>query len=147
GGPERAGVAGARASRREALLAAADAAPLGDDQRREVRRRIERKLIVVPDQITRAVVPRDVPEARGLDYVGKVRLIEQAVSRGTDYLEIVERGSGGGPRRLFIRPIRLDRRSSSLLLHGETVGEGREVSVRVDKIGLVRVVRGTLFVR
>ncbi|NBB90216.1 MAG: hypothetical protein GVY23_03295 [Spirochaetes bacterium] len=138
---------GDREAQQETLLAAADAAPLGDEQRREVRRRIERRLIVVPEQISRAVVPRDVPEARGLDYVGKVRLIEQALSRGTDYLEIVERGSGGGPQRLFLRPGRLDKRSSHLLLQGETVGEGREISVRVDKIGLVRVVRGTLFVR
>ena len=142
-----AALVGARETQQETLLAAADAATLGDEQRREVRRRIERRLIVVPEQITRAVVPRDVPEARGLDYVGKVRLIEQALSRGTDYLEIVERGSGGGPQRLFLRPGRLDKRSSHLLLHGETVGEGREISVRVDKIGLVRVVRGTLFVR
>ncbi len=142
-----AALAGAREAHQQALLAAADAAALGDEQRREVRRRIERRLIVVPEQITRAVVPRDVPEARGLDYVGKVRLIEQALSRGTDYLEIVERGSGGGPQRLFLRPTRLDKRSTNLLLYGETVGEEREVSVRVDKIGLVRLVRGTLFVR
>ncbi|NBF39729.1 MAG: hypothetical protein GVY14_04880 [Spirochaetes bacterium] len=146
GGAAGAG-AGTREAHEEALLAAADGAALGDEQRREVRRRIERRLIVVPEQITRAVVPRDVPEARGLDYVGKVRLIEQALSRGTDYLEIVERGSGGGPQRLFLRPTRLDKRSTNLLLYGETVGEGREVSVRVDKIGLVRLVRGTLFVR
>jgi hypothetical protein len=138
---------GAAADRERALRAAADAAGLGEEQRREVLRRIERKLILVPDQITGAVVPREMPEARGLDYVGKVRLIEQAIARGTDYLEIVERGSTGGPQRLFIRPRRLDKKTQTLLLHGETVGEAREVTVRVDKIGLVRVVRGTLFVR
>lgn len=139
--------AGAAAGRETELRAAADAAGLGEEQHREVLRRIERKLIVVPDQITDAVVPREMPEARGLDYVGKVRLIEQAIARGTDYLEIVERGSTGGPQRLFMRPRRLDKKTQTLLLHGETVGEGREVAVRVDKIGLVRVVRGTLFVR
>jgi hypothetical protein len=130
-----------------ALRQAAEATDLGEEQRREVQRRIERKLILVPEQITTAVVPREMPEARGLDYVGKVRLIEQALARGTDYLEIVERGSTGGPQRLFLRPTRLDKKTQTLLLHGETVGEGREVTVRVDKIGLVRVVRGTLFVR
>jgi hypothetical protein len=144
GGAENA--ADAEEQRKDDLRAAAEEAPLGDEQRREIRRRIERKLILVPEQITTAVVPRELPEARGLDYVGKVRLVEQALSRGTDYLEIVERGSGG-PSRLFIRPSRLDKGSGHLVLHGHTVGEDREVSVRVDKIGLVRVVRGTLFVR
>lgn len=130
----------------EALREAAAQADLGEEQRREVERRIERKLIIVPEQITAAVAPREMPEARGLDYVGKVKLIEQAVERGTDYLEIIERGNSG-PSRLFIRPRRLDRGGSTLTLRGETVGDGREVSVRVDKIGLVRVVQGTLFVR
>lgn len=129
-----------------ALREAAAQADLGEEQRREVERRIERKLIIVAEQITAAVAPREMPEARGLDYVGKVKLIEQAVERGTDYLEIIERGNNG-PSRLFIRPRRLERGGSTLILRGETVGEGREVSVRVDKIGLVRVVQGTLFVR
>lgn len=129
------------------LSEAADKAGLSEEQRREVERRIERKLILVPEQVTTALAPREVQEARGLDYVGKVRLIEQAISRGTDHLEITERGQGGNPRRHFLRPLRLDKRSQNLVLHGEPVGEQREVAVRVDKIGLVRVVRGTLFAR
>jgi hypothetical protein len=146
-GAGAASAGGGRQDQEQALYEAAAAADLSEEQRREVTRRIERKLILVPEQITRAVVPREMPEARGLDYVGKVRLIEQAIAQGTDYLEIVERSSGGAPQRLFIRPIRLDKKTQTLLLSGETVGDAREVSVRVDKIGLVRVVRGTLFVR
>ena len=135
------------AAAEETLRDAAEEADLSEEQRREVERRIERKLIVVPEQISPALVPRETPEARGLDYVGKVRLIEQAISRGTDYLEIIERGAHGAPVRHFVRPQRVDKRSSTLLLHGETVGERREVEVRVDKISMVRVVRGILFVR
>ncbi len=152
GSAEEAGVETAAESHRsgsaveERLTAVAEQAGLSQEQVQEVQRRIERRLILVPEQISRALVPREMPEARGLDYVGKVRLVEQALSRGTDYLEVIERG-GGGPSRLFIRPVRLDKRSSNLVLHGETVGEGKEVSVRVDKMALVRVVSGKLFVR
>ncbi|MFP4205707.1 MAG: hypothetical protein ACLFRR_06220, partial [Spirochaetaceae bacterium] len=128
------------------LHEAAQAAELTDEQRAEVERRIERKLIVVPEQITAAVIPRELPEARGVDYAGKVRIIEQALGRATDHLEVVDRGAGG-PQRLLLRPLRLQRDERTLVLHGETVGERRPVALRVDKLGLVRAIRGALFAR
>ena len=79
-----------------------------------------------------------------MDFLGKVRLIELALNRGS-LLELIERTAGGSPRRMNLRPERLERKASELILVGESLPEKRGVRVRVSKINLIRTLKRSLY--
>ncbi len=111
----------------------------------ELSARIRKKLILFPDQIRNATARQDRVEAKGLDYVGKVRLIEQALASGTDLLEILERSERGTTRKLLVRPEKVAKAGSDLLLHGRSLPEETAVQIKVRKIVLLRKLRSSLF--
>jgi hypothetical protein len=131
----------------EALREQLETMDAAEDKREEIAVRIARKLIVVPEQINPRIVRAEKAEARGLDYVGKVRLIEQSLRAGGFFLEVFVRGANGEPQRTVLKPTRLDRRGSNLWLLGTEIPGDRELEVNVSKISLVRRLRGTLLTR
>jgi hypothetical protein len=114
-----------------------------DQERMEIEARIDRRLIVVPSQLRplRSGVASN--EARGLDYIGKIRIIERACQEGS-VLEVVHRRSEGEPRRVRLRPQRLDKAGSGLILEGRTETSGETLRLPVSRLGLVRKVFGSL---
>ncbi len=117
---------------------------LSPAQIEEIRSRLKERLILVPEQLRPLRVKVEKMEATGLDFLGKVRLIEQAINRGS-LLELIERTAGGSPRRMNLRPERLERKASELILVGESLPEKRGVRVRVSKINLIRKLRRSLY--
>ncbi len=127
------------------LKRALETSSLPPEMKEEYEARIENKLILYPDQL-RPLEPKPThDEAKGLDYMGKVRVIEHALHNNNTLLEIVERTRAGKPKSSVIKPRSLDQSGEDLLLKGEAVPGGEEVAVRVGKISLVRKVRGSLF--
>ncbi len=120
------------------------------DKREEIEERIKRKLIVHPSQISPHITRGERIEAKGLDYTGKVRLIEQVLQdqrgggRG-ESLEIVRRTPRGAPSRSIVHPVDLQKSGTQLILVGFTVPDEREVRIPVSKMVLVRKLKGTLF--
>ena len=90
-----------------------DSSTLSSDLKDDLRQRMRRKLIVHPDQISSAGGRREKVEARGLDYLGKVKLIQQTVSSKTHHLEVVARDRKGAPLRYLIRPEHVDKSGKS----------------------------------
>lgn len=130
---------------RARIIESADLESLTDDQRLEFTRRVESRVILFPEQVAAAVARTEKVEAKGLDYIGKVRLIEQVLrGRGTA-LEIVERSATGAPKKHLIRPESLDKKATELVLVGTTIPDGGAIRIRVGKIGVVRKVRTGLF--
>ncbi len=135
----------------QTLFSTLDALDTSRDKREEIAERIRRKLIVNPDQINPHITRGERIEAKGLDYTGKIRLIEQALKdqRGEErrgaYLEIVRRTSRGTPSRLLVRPIELLRTGNQLVLLANGIPEEQEVRIPVSKMVLVRKMKGTLF--
>jgi len=127
------------------LLKALEALSLPDELRQDMEARIRKKLILYETQLRFAASRQERTEAKGLDYVGKVRLIEQALDGGTDLLEILERQAKGGARRLLVKPLQLGRVGDDLLLSGRLLPEETPVQIKVRKIGLVRKLRGSLY--
>lgn len=121
--------------------------PLSSEQREELTARVRRKLIVSADQIVAGALRTEKTEARGLDYVGKVRVIEHAIRTGTSFLEIIERTDDGSPRRRLVEPHSLAKQGDELLLSGEELPERNAVELRVRKLGLVRRLRAGLVSR
>ncbi|MEW5815184.1 MAG: hypothetical protein AB1798_07270 [Spirochaetota bacterium] len=118
---------------------------LSKDQINELKARIKKKLILFPDQIQKGLKPQEKTEAKGLDYLGKVRLIEQALQTKTDLLEIIERAPDGSPSRLLLKPVELKKSGSDLLLTGKILPEETWVNIQVRKIGLLRKLKSSLF--
>lgn len=132
------------------LQRALDALETQRDKREEIAERIKRKLIVHPSQISPHITRGERMEAKGLDYTGKVRLIEQVLQdqrggRRGESLEIVRRTPRGAPSRSIVRPVDLEKSGTQLILVGFTVPDEHEVRIPVSKMVLVRKLKGTLF--
>lgn len=130
---------------REVHAAVANA-DLTEEERREWELRVHNKLVLFPHQVRGGQFGDAATEARGLDYLGKIRVIEQAIREG-QVVEVVTRSTTGSPFRLLVHPNELMRGGSDVLLRAVTVEDQRSVRIRVRKISLVRRLRGTLMQR
>jgi hypothetical protein len=131
----------------EELHHALDNAAMNSEQRQEIAARIDRKLILTTEQIRPGSLRAEKSEARGLDYVGKVRIIEHAIRSGNSVLEVVERSEDGSPIRRLLEPGELQKETDELYLEGQELPDRNPVRLRVRKLGLVRRIRGGLLSR
>jgi len=121
-----------------------DEAAFPEDQDREIRERIRKKLVLVREQLRPDSGRKEKSEAKGLDYVGKVLVIEQTLKNPSNYLEIILRAQDGAPTRVFARPRELKKTGTDLILVAATIPEDRPLEIPVKKISLVRRLRGFL---
>jgi len=126
------------------LIQQAESLDMPEDHRTEILYKIQRKLILHPDQIKPETKKLERTEAKGLDYAGKAVLIEQVISSPSDYVEVQVRNARGSPERFFLRPRELRKTGPDLVLIGSTLPKGEEVEIPVRKISLVRRIRGFL---
>jgi len=117
---------------------------LTPEQREELAGRVRNKLILAVEQVRSDTFKTEKTEARGLDYVGKVRIIEQAIRTGSSLLEIIERGEDGSPHRRLVEPMEMNKRENELVLVGEELPRRSRVELLVRKLGLVRRLRSGL---
>lgn len=129
------------ASLREALAASGR----GSEESRELGDRIERRLVLTAEQIARADPRPERMEAGGLDYLGKVRVVERALRSQGDRLELLYRLPGAEPVRALLRPVRLDRNDKGLVLEAEDLATGGPARVPLGAVSTVRRVRASLF--
>ena len=125
----------------EALRAGARTAEEG----RELADRIERRLVLTERQISEAEARPERLEAGGLDYLGKVRVIERALRSPGDRLEVLYRLPGAEPVRAVLRPVKLDRNEKGLVLEAEDLATGGPARVPLGAVSTVRRVRASLF--
>lgn len=135
-----------RSAIRDELHAVVDSVELGEDVRQELSLRIDRGLILFPEQIRAEVVPQFGIEVRGLDYLGKIRMIEQAISTA-DLLEVIMRSGSGDPQRLLVYPREVVESGSDLMLRAIEEPGGRAIKIRIRRISLLRRLSGTLISR
>lgn len=129
---------------RESLKEGIEKLDTGEEVKQELGRRLELKLLLYPEQLENEAARRAAAEARGLDYLGKIRIIETALSASGDLLEVLTRKPGGEPERMLLRPRSLEKGSSDVILHAVSLPENRPVKVLVRKIALLRKLTGTL---
>lgn len=135
----------------------------GAAERRDLEERVERKLIYSPRQLRdiseafsagRAAgrpargrsrpVPGPEIEAGGLDFRGKLHIIQDAIKSRFSRLEIrwIESGEIAAS---VIRPESLARTGDDYFLEGEDAAKGEPVRIRVGSIRQVRLLRGYFF--
>ncbi len=111
--------------------------------------RIRLKLIIGEAGLMPDSVRYEKSEAGGLDYLGKVKLIEHSLHRSDWLLVILYRDAQGNPDRRSVRPLSLHKTASGLLLDCQTVDgpdeEGEFMKIPVERISNVKRVRLSLF--
>lgn len=128
---------------RKALFTALDALSLPPDIDEALRSRIERKIILSPAQLDAESVRPEKLEARGMDFLGKVRIAEYALATGS-LLEIVLDDKDGN-RRMLARPVSTEKRPGDVLLNVTTEPDGTAETVSLGKAALIRRIRGSIF--
>ncbi len=119
---------------------------LSSGKHKELSTRIEKKLILYPSQLENPIYTETGSEARGIDYAGKVRIIQQALQSGSSLLELIERTARGNPARHLLRPTELEKSGKELVLVGEELPAENPIRIRVEKIGYIKKWKGSLFI-
>jgi hypothetical protein len=116
-----------------------------EEERRELADRIERRLVLTERQIAQSDPRPERLEAGGLDYLGKVRVIERSLRAAGDRLEVLYRLPGEEPIRALLRPVRLDKNEKGLILEAEDLVTGGPARVPLGAVSTVRRLRASLF--
>ncbi len=115
--------------------------------KRELMKLIDKRLILYPDQLDyNLAAPREKTEARGFDYIGKVRIIEQTLAREDLLLEVTNRTSDGKSVKHLVKPTELRKSGNDLDLYCKELPGQTDLKMRVRTMSLVRSIRGSLFV-
>ncbi len=135
--------------RQEELEAALASMSMETDIREELQTRIRRGIILFASQLDPESVRPEKVEAKGMDFPGKVRLVESALSAGTLVEIVMDEKSGG--MRYRGRPLETFKRSGEVLVRLELLPEGLDsgqipgVQVSLGKAVMVRKIRPSIF--
>ena len=128
---------------RAALFASLDALALPHDIHEVLASRIDRKIIITESQLVAESIRIEKVEARGMDFLGKVRIAEYAISAGS-LLEI-ELEEGEGSRYVLGKPLSTEKKTGDVLLRLITEPDGLSLQISLGKALLVRRIRGSIF--
>jgi len=120
---------------------------LNSEQKEVISERVERKLILFPEQISKGIARYEKTEAKGLDYNGKVRIAEQIAGSRGFLAEIIETGPEGELVKKLIKPDKLEKDGNNYYLKGVLLQDDSEVSISISKVSLIRKIRTSLFVK
>lgn len=123
------------------LVSALESLHPAKDQRDALLSRIERKIIISPTQLDPDSVRPEKMEARGMDFLGKVRVAEQAVATGT----LLEIHVDSGNRILLGKPLSMEKKRGDMLLKLQSEADDTIDTVSLGRAVLVRRLRGSIF--
>lgn len=118
---------------------------LPPEQKEYLNAKITKKLILSPNQMTKIRFSKEGNAAKGFDYLGKVRLIQQALSNQWDLLELLVRKSDGSPQKLIVKPLELYNKGSDLELSCRVLPGEDKFTIQVKKIGFLRKLKSALY--
>lgn len=133
-----------RSGRIETLLARLSALGLPPEEHEEWRARILRRTVLTEDQLSHPLGRGERVEARGLDYGGKLRLVELALAAAGDLLEIGYRDDDGKTALRLVRPVRLEKQGGEALLVAEDWEGRKPFTAWVSRLSQVRKIKGSL---
>lgn len=107
--------------------------------------RIDKKLILFPDQIQKGNIRTEKTEASGMDYIGKIRLIERAIDSKSELLEVTFGNPIEKLRTYLVKPVDLDKSTEDLLLNAISLPEEDNIQLIVRKMSKVKRLKSSLF--
>ncbi len=114
------------------------------EEQQAFKERLERRLILVPEQIRPGAWRYEIMMAKGLDYKGKLLLAEAALAGKTDHLAL-DIADGSSMKTIRVLPLRLAKDGSEHILCALKLPEEKEVQYKIRKIGLLRRIRTSIF--
>lgn len=107
--------------------------------------RIDKKLILHPDQIQKGNIRNEKTEASGMDYIGKVRLIERALESKNELLEVTFGNPIEKLTTYLVKPIDFNKSKEDLLLNAISLPEEKNIQLIVRKMSKVKRLKSSLF--
>ena len=107
--------------------------------------RIDKKLILYPDQIQQGNIRNEKTEASGMDYIGKVRLIERALESKNELLEVTFGNPIENLTIYLVKPVDFDKSQEDLLLNAISLPEEKKIQLIVRKMSKVKRLKSSLF--
>ena len=118
---------------------------LSSDEKDGFKVRIDKKLILYPDQIQQGNIRNEKTEASGMDYIGKVRLIERALESKNELLEVTFGNPIEKLTTYLVKPVDFDKSKEDLLLNAISLPEENETQLIVRKMSKVKRLKSSLF--
>ena len=106
--------------------------------------RLDRKIILSPQQIQSGLWRKEATVAKGLDYHGKLRLAEAALSHRGERLALTI-AVGNDLQTILVVPRSIEKEEADHILVGRQIPSGEETRYRIRKIGLLKRIRASLF--
>jgi hypothetical protein len=106
--------------------------------------RLDRRVILVPEQIRKGAWRYEVMSAKGLDYRGKLRLAEAAINGRDDRVEVTLAVGNDVITRLML-PDHLEKDGEDHVLVGLSLPEEEEMRIKIRKIGFMKRIKASLF--
>lgn len=126
---------------RAELVKTLEAMNIARDQKEALLSRIQRKIIISTEQLDPESVRPEKMEARGMDFLGKVRVVEQALATGT----LLEIHVDSGTRILLGRPLLMEKKRGDVMLRIQNEADDTVETISVSRAVLVKRIRGSIF--
>ncbi|MBN2511208.1 MAG: hypothetical protein JXB03_13090 [Spirochaetales bacterium] len=118
---------------------------LSRSERDEIDGKIKSGMILFPDQISAEICRKDKSEARGVDFQGKINLIQQALKNGTDLLSLEMYDESYEVQSYLVVPLRLKKDTNNHVLEARILpGEGIHI-FPVHQLAKVKRMRKSLY--
>lgn len=131
-------------SRIKILMEKLEKSGIKGDEKKEIKARISRKLIILEKQINSGIIRPEITEAKGMNFQGKIRLIESALSNKSDRLELTHYAPEG-VEYLFVQPVELVTEEKEKTLIGKILPDEELIKIKISKISKVKKIRSSLF--
>lgn len=114
------------------------------EEKEDLRNRVKRGIIFTKDQIKTGISKTEFSEAKGVNYQGKLRLIEVSLKSSNNRLEINYVKDAEIYKELIL-PTKIEKLEDKRILHGQKLPEETPFSIDIGKISLVKRFQTTLF--
>jgi len=128
----------------DCLLKNLNSSGIQGDEKKEITARIKRRLIILESQINRGIIRPEITEAKGMNFQGKVRLIESALLNRSDKLEL-NYYTPDGIQSILVQPIELLKEDKERTLIGKILPDEENINIKGRKISKVKKIRSSLF--
>lgn len=126
------------------LLIKLEKSGIQGDEKKELEARIKRKLIIYESQINRGIIRPEITEAKGMNFQGKIRLIESALHNKSDRLEL-SYYTADGVQAILVQPLEVLKDEKEKTLVGKILPDQEIINIKVSKISRVKKIRSSLF--
>ena len=114
------------------------------EQKEGLRSRVQRRIIINPVQLRSDSVRMEKIEASGMDFLGKIHVIEYAISTNS-MIEFYFEENGSGQKIIIGQPLSIDKQQNDAVVKIRKEPDYTLVEMSIAKASLVKRIRGSIF--